>query len=165
MTDATFEIPGSERRLDSGGLRTLGADEASPRDVSEEIIQVTVLLRPDPAAGDPAIPTTRDALRAARRPRQVDVDNVINFANANGLTVVDPDRVPRMVVLSGTVSKVTAAFGTGVEVWHEQWPWPSEQISFKAGSYSRPPYVPKAPYESAEDACRSAWKGARRFRN
>ena len=130
MTDQPFEIPGSERRFDSENLRALGAKPVeSPEDVSQETIQVTVLLRPDPATRDPETPATMDALRAARRPRQVDVDNVINFANDNGLTVVDPDRPPRMIVLSGTVSNVNAAFGTDVEVWQEPWPWPGEQIS------------------------------------
>jgi kumamolisin len=138
MTDQPFEIPGSARRLDSEGLRKLGAHEAPPKDVSEEIIQVTVLLRPDPAAGNPAAPG-REALRAARRPSQVDVDNVVKFANANGLVVVDPDRVPRMVVLSGMVSKVAAAFETDVKVWREPWPSPREQISSKQG---QPPGQP-----------------------
>ena len=126
MTDSTYEIPGSERTLDSNGLEAFGA-RPDAGDVPEKFVQVTVLLRPDPAARNPETPTTRDVLRAARRPRQVDVDNVVAFANASGLTVVDPDRAPRMVVLGGTVAKIAAAFGTSVEAWNEPWPRP-EQI-------------------------------------
>ena len=136
MTDVTFEIPGSERRLDSLDLQALGATPVQGQDVPGENIQVTVLLRPDPAAAEPETPTTRDVLRAARRPSQADVDDIIEFAVAKGLTVVDPDRAPRMMVLSGTVRDVTAAFETEVEVWQEPWPWGGEQI---ASQQDQPP--------------------------
>src|SRR5690242_1579110 len=144
MTEPTFALPGSERRLDSRGLQLLDAHEVQDgSDVSEDFIQVTVLLRPDPAAGEPATPTTRDARRAARRPSQADVGNVIDYAKERGLTVVDRDRPPRMVVLSGTVKDVTAAFGTSVKPWDEPWPQPSQQIS---SALAQGPDQPRRPF-------------------
>jgi kumamolisin len=135
-------IPGSARILSSGDLAsTFEARKVTDgQDDSETVIQVTVVLR----SGTDADAVRREnptmiALREAHRPNQLDVDKVINFARAHNLTIVDPDRPPRMVVLEGTVSNITTAFGTNVNAWEEPWPWPREQ-------YIQPPNPPFFPF-------------------
>ena len=124
-------IPGSKRTVPADELSKFDATRVEEQpDVSGETIQVTVLLRPgtDPDVVRQEGPT-RLALREAHRPNPSDLEKVINFAGQHGLTVVDLDRAPRMVVLAGTVGNITAAFQTEVVVWQQLWPWPSEQIS------------------------------------
>ena len=112
-----------------GSERTLGPDDMRRRDArplnlpldSSEIIKVTVLLRSDPEGPELPEAPTRDQLLAARRPSPREVDEVVAFAEANHLEVVERDRPPRMVVLSGTVEDMTRAFGTHVERWEEVW--------------------------------------------
>ena len=131
-------IPGSKRTLPAGELSNFDAKRVEEQpDVSGDTIQVTVVLRPgaDPDAVRQAGPT-RAALREAHRPNLSDLEKVINFAGQHGLTVIDLDRAPRMVVLAGTVGNITAAFQTEVEVWQQLWPWPSEQISQQSNGRS-----------------------------
>ena len=124
-------IPGSARTLKSGDLASkFGAQKLAEehQDVSECVIKVTAVLHSGANADavrqkDP----TRLALREAHRPNLLDIQTVVNFARDRGLTVVDLDRPPRMVVLQGTVSDIEAAFGTTVEVWDQPWPWPDGQ--------------------------------------
>jgi kumamolisin len=124
-------IPGSARTLPSNELASkFGAQKVADehQDVSECVIQVTAVLRSGAKADAvrQKIPT-RLALREAHRPNLLDIQMVVNFARVHGLTVVDLDRPPRMVVLQGTVSDIIAAFGTTVEVWDQPWPWPDGQ--------------------------------------
>jgi len=123
-------ISGSARSLSSDKLASkYGAQKVTDSpDVSQDIIQVTVVLRS--GANADAVrreSPTRIALREAHRPDLLDLQKVVSYARTHGLTVVDLDRPPRMVVLRGTVSNITTAFGTTVEVWEQRWPWPSEQ--------------------------------------
>jgi len=121
-------IPGSARTVRSDKLT--GAKKAeNPPDVSGDIIQVTVVLHPgtdaDAVRGENP---TRVALHEAQRPNLDDLGTVVSFARDHNLTVVDLDSPPRMVVLRGTVRNITAAFGTKVDVWQQDWPSPRGEI-------------------------------------
>jgi kumamolisin len=152
MTDPTVEIPGSERRLGPQDLLKIGAKETSESGDSSTDTQVTVLLRSDPLAVKPTSSPGRQALREARRPSQLDVEAVVNFAISNNLTVVDRDRPPRMVVLSGKISDIAQAFGTKVTTWSEPWPRSSEliqQLSKQQGQL--PAQQPTRPFRFRPD--------------
>src|SRR5713226_2127302 len=105
--------------------RTLPESARRVADVSpDENIEVSVYLKPHPhtAATDEALPVVdRRAALHARRVEQHkdDIRLVSEFAAENGLTVtaVEPDR--RLVKLSGPASRMQAAFGTNLAVYHD----------------------------------------------
>ena len=109
-------IPGSERRPSKTAKLTGPADP-------NEVIDVTIMIRRRPDG--PSLPdhdyflSTPPAQRQ-RMPEaefavkyggsQEDIDKVVAFAQAHGLTVVETSTARRMVVVRGSVAQMSAAF-------------------------------------------------------
>jgi subtilase family serine protease len=116
-TPQSYEpLRGSERRARAGARRTRPADPA-------EKIDVTICVRRRPDA--PQLPDQEYWARTPPGPRrflarsdfvstygaaQADLEQVAAFARANGLTVVRTDSAQRVVLVSGTVAEMNAAF-------------------------------------------------------
>jgi kumamolisin len=118
MVSKTYvDFPESHRTLPAGAQR-LG--DVAP----DENIEVSVYLKPRPYTGpaDEALRDTdrRAALRARRAVQhQDDIRLLTEFAVDNGLTVSEVDPARRLVKLSGPASKMQAAFGTTLGVYHD----------------------------------------------
>jgi kumamolisin len=115
-------LPGSERTA-LPSARAAGA--ADPK----ERIEVTVVLRPRTtgegvaAALSAQPPQTRQYLNraelaVARGAAPEDVAQVVDFARAHGLDVVEANSARRSVVLAGTVAALNAAFGVELQYDH-----------------------------------------------
>src|SRR5690242_12945857 len=98
-------LAGSEREPLTG-YRPAGA---VPHD---ETVEVSVVLRP---GGDAPAGASRDEISDARRATDADVQAVVDFANANGLEVVEQHHHRRTVVLRGPASAMQRAFDVTLE--------------------------------------------------
>jgi kumamolisin len=99
-------LPNSERKP------VPGAQESGTLDPNE-LVEVSIYLRPKsplPAPAEADQTMTREQYAAAYGADQADVDKIVAFARDHGLNVVQTDLARRVVVLSGTVAAVTAAF-------------------------------------------------------
>jgi len=110
-------LEGSERHPSPSATRVGPADPA-------EILSVTIVLRrrpdsaplPDPHAFLAVPPAQRQRMSSEEFARLYgaspqDVDEVRNFATAQGLTVVESNTARRTVVVRGTVAQMSKAFG------------------------------------------------------
>jgi len=103
----TQRVPLAGSAADHTGLRYLGG--AEPCDV----VEATIVLRDTPST------TAADLLSGtydptARTPATVDagvLDAVVSFATTHGLTIVESNRSERRVVVRGTASVISTAFG------------------------------------------------------
>ena len=112
MPTNLVELPGSHHDAPVG--KRVGAVPA------EQVIEISIYLKD--RDGDPLLrvppggsaPTaTRSAVAAVRRDEhQDDIKAVADFADAQGLTIVQEDPARRLVRISGPAAKVQAAFGT-----------------------------------------------------
>jgi kumamolisin len=116
----------------------------------DEAVRVVIKVRPKAALPDPA---ELGAVRPSERPApqtmeehtetygadQADVDAVTEFARQQGLRVEEADASTRLVVLSGTVSSVSAAFGTSLERFES----PEHGMSYRGrvGHIHVPPHL------------------------
>ncbi|WEK42353.1 MAG: S53 family peptidase [Candidatus Sphingomonas colombiensis] len=97
----------------------VGSEHAAPRDMKaigrvpgDEIITVSLYLKPTAQKGAPAV-SSRAELRARReKDHAADFDAIAAFAHEAGLEVVAKDAARRLVQLRGKASVVEAAFGT-----------------------------------------------------
>jgi kumamolisin len=114
-------IPPSQsdtRRVPLQGTESNPIAEAMPAGPvpSREQVQVTVFLKPatplspGEAAGVQRLTSAQYATKFGADPESL--AKVSAFAEANGLRVVESDRVKRRVILAGTASAVAKAFGT-----------------------------------------------------
>ena len=102
------QFPPSERPAPAG------ATQLAPL-APDETIEVSVYLKPRPAAGQPpsGVAEPRAAMREHReRSHRDDIRLISDFAAASGLTVAAADPARRLVRLSGTVSHMERAFRT-----------------------------------------------------
>jgi kumamolisin len=105
--------------------RTLPADAQRLADVPpDEKIEVSVYLKPraQPGAAEQTAPLTdhRAAMQTQRlAEHQDDIHLLTEFAARNGLTVSSVEPVRRLVKLTGPASKMQAAFGTTLGVYHD----------------------------------------------
>jgi kumamolisin len=92
----------------------------------DEQVRVVVKLRPSAPPPDPAAlgalrpsarpaPDDHDAHAAKHGAAQADVDAVVAFAREHGLDVAEADPAARLVVLTGTVAAMSAAFHATLE--------------------------------------------------
>ncbi len=82
-----------------------------------ERVQVSVILRratPIEVPGLPAWPMRREQFAARHGARAEDIDQVRQFAEVNGLTIVSADPVRRTVLIEGTLGAMTEALATSV---------------------------------------------------
>ncbi len=94
----------------------------------DQTIRVVIKLRPRQPLPDPAVlgdvlPTNRPAPAYDEHVAQFgataeDVQAVVDFAKAHNLAVVESSAPMRMVVLSGTVKDMEAAFQTQLQTYH-----------------------------------------------
>jgi kumamolisin len=108
------DLPGSHKNP-VAGARHIGP--VNP----QEVIEVSLYLR-DPAgqvATEGGIPPrlSREEYASQHSAAPADIDQVKQFAQAHGLTVVQVDPVSRRVKLAGPVSAITAAFGTDLQLY------------------------------------------------
>ena len=110
MKDGYVSSPGSARPP------LAGASSLGPV-AGDEVIEVTVALRPDPAQvpPDPGTILSREELAIRRGASADDVDAVVAFASSFGLDVVETDAAQRRVVLSGPASAIGEAFDVSLE--------------------------------------------------
>src|SRR5690349_24503657 len=116
-------IPQNYRRLE--GSERLAAPSAKllgPAD-KDESFKVTIVVRRRPDG--PPLPDT-DAFLAPRNPMShdefvakygadpKDIAKVVDFAEDEGLTVVDTDPAQRTVVVTGTVERMSRAFAVSL---------------------------------------------------
>jgi subtilase family serine protease len=92
---------------------------------SDEVITVSVYLKPHPnslGVANPANPHERRAALHDQRSAdyQDDIRLIENFASENGLTVTEVDPGRLLVRLSGTVAKFEAAFRTKLHTYEHQ---------------------------------------------
>lgn len=140
--EAYVDIPGTERSPVTGASSTgpVGA---------EERVEVTVILRPDPAqaSGTPSVDTlgaqplserqhlSRQELARRRGAAEADVAAVESFAAGHDLEVVETDRARRRVVLAGPAPAVSRAFRISLERFEH----PGGTYRGHTGSVSVPP--------------------------
>jgi kumamolisin len=95
---------------------------------ADERFEITVMLRRQPMAAPAALDSrlaarrylTREEHASAYGASEQDMDAVADFAQRNGLAVVERCAARRSVYLSGTVAQVAGAFGTTIErIEHE----------------------------------------------
>jgi kumamolisin len=108
------ELPGSHRNP------VAGARHIGPVD-PKEVIEVSLYLR-DPAgqlAPEGGIPPrlSREEYASQHSAAPADIDQVKQFAQAHGLTVVEVDPVSRRVRLAGPAHAITKAFGTDLQLY------------------------------------------------
>lgn len=108
------ELPGSHRNP------VAGARHVGPVD-PKEVIEVSLYLR-DPAGQitpEDGIPPrlSREEYASQHSADPADIDQVKQFAQAHGLTVVEVDPVSRRVKLAGPVNAITSAFGTDLQLY------------------------------------------------
>ena len=85
MTDVTFEIPGSDAGSTPWAFRHWGPSQfRRPRDVSGVTYPGHCAAASRPCRRGTRDPDDSDVLRAARRPSQADVDDIIDFAVGQG---------------------------------------------------------------------------------
>jgi len=111
------EFPASHRTLPANAQR---AAEVPP----EEPLEVSIYLKPraDSDLADAALSGTdrRAALRAHRAAQhQDDVKLLHKFATENGLTITEVHPERRLVKMKGPASKMQAAFGTNLAIYHD----------------------------------------------
>ena len=120
--DEYVNLPGSER----GPLP--GASSAGPLDPAERV-EVTVVLRPDPAQ-ESSVPDldalgeqpagqrrhlSRDELAVLRGASPADIEAVRHFAEGHRIDVTEVDRAGRRVVLAGATAAMNDAFRVSLE--------------------------------------------------
>ncbi len=89
-----------------------GAQESGTLNPNESM-QISIYVRPksaNPLPETPATPMTREDYAGAYGADPADIAQIVAFAQAHGLTVVQTDLTRRVVVLGGTVATMTAAF-------------------------------------------------------
>ncbi|HWE58042.1 MAG TPA: S53 family peptidase [Acidimicrobiales bacterium] len=112
MADEYLDVDGSSRPP------LTGATPSGPVP-DDEALQVTVVLRPDPALAQEAAaataPVSRAELARLRGADPAELAAVEAFAGDHGLTVEESDRAGRRVVLSGPASAMNDAFGVDLQ--------------------------------------------------
>jgi kumamolisin len=117
-----------------------------PADPHEQV-RVVVKVRPKTPLPDPDV---LGAIRPSQRPgpatyadhatsygaNYLDIDAVVAFAHRNDLTVEEADAASRLIVLSGSVAAMSAAFGVELETYH------SEELGESYRGRVGPVYVP-----------------------
>jgi kumamolisin len=108
------DLPGSHRNP-VAGARHVGP--VNP----DEVIEVSLYLR-DPAgqiATEGGVPPrlSREEYASQHSAAPADIDQVKQFAQDHGLTVVEVDPVSRRIKLAGPVSAITSAFGTDLQLY------------------------------------------------
>jgi kumamolisin len=110
------ELPGSHRNP------VAGARHIGPVD-PKAVIEVSLYLR-DPVGQIPAgsIPPrlSREEYAAQHSAKPTDIDQVKQFAQSHGLTVVEVEPLSRRVKLQGPVSAITNAFGTDLQLYEHE---------------------------------------------
>jgi kumamolisin len=110
------ELPGSHRNP------VAGARHIGPVD-PKAVIEVSLYLR-DPVGQLPAgaIPPrlSREEYAAQHSAKPTDIDQVKQFAQSHGLTVVEVEPLSRRVKLQGPVSAITNAFGTDLQLYEHE---------------------------------------------
>jgi kumamolisin len=111
-------IPGSERELDSGHVRTGDVDPHSEVEVTVYLAHRAAPDWVDAAAEQPPAQRRRVAREDwadAHGAAPESIDRVRSFAAGHGLTVLDADAARRTVRLRGTVAALGEAFGVRFE--------------------------------------------------
>ena len=111
------ELPGSHRNP-VVGARLVGSVDP------KEVIEASLYLK-DPAgplAPEGGIPPrlSREEYARLHSAAPADIDQVKQFAQAHGLTVVDVDPVSRRIKLAGPVDAITSAFGTDLQLYEHE---------------------------------------------
>src|SRR5271165_604811 len=96
MTNASFSnyvaLPNSDKKPLAGAQETGMPDP-------NELMQVSIYVRPKsstPLPTNPSTPMTREQYASTYGADQADIDQIVAFAQANGLTVVQTDLTRRV---------------------------------------------------------------------
>src|SRR5581483_5816978 len=114
MAISRVELPGSQRPAPSDAV-PVGAP------APDEPVQISVVLRRRNALPPPGESPTvsREQFAELYGADPADIQKVVDFAAAHGLTVVNTEPARRTVVLSGPLSKVAAAFTADVQLYQQ----------------------------------------------
>ncbi|HEX4806144.1 MAG TPA: protease pro-enzyme activation domain-containing protein, partial [Conexibacter sp.] len=124
--------PGYERLTGSERTPRPGYRAVGPAP-GDEPVRVVVKVRPRAPLPDPVrlaavrpsqrpAPATHDGHAAAHGAAQADMEAVLGFAHEHGLTVEEADPDARLIVLTGTVERMSAAFHTRLERYESEDP-------------------------------------------